>query len=136
MILGRHGLLRGARFGSRTASSLLQWYNGSGRLSDFDGQFDPLRLRLVGDEHSPNRRGQVLVHSEARQRRRMYRPWSYRGARYQAKRIVVRSGGRLSLTEALSSGEALDCRQRGAEVTLTAASVSCTRTNDLLANRL
>jgi mannose-1-phosphate guanylyltransferase / mannose-6-phosphate isomerase len=61
--------------------------------------------------------------SEATQHRRNYRPWGYfqsvdQGARYQVKRIVVRSGGCLSLQKHFHRAEHWVVVRGAAEVTL------------------
>ena len=65
-------------------------------------------------------------HPEATQHRRMYRPWGYyqsidQGERYQVKRIVVRSGGRLSLQKHYHRAEHWIVVRGAAEVTLNGA---------------
>ncbi len=79
---------------------------------------------------------------EATQHRRMYRPWGYyqsidRGPRYQVKRIVVRSGGRLSLQRHYHRAEHWIVVRGAAEVTLN-GTVQLVHENefDLSADRL
>ena len=82
---------------------------------------------LVEELKSQNRR-------EAVEHRRIYRPWGYyqgvdTGTRYQVKRIVVKSGARLSLQKHFHRAEHWVVVKGTAEVTVGEESAPCTRTS-------